>query len=119
MGHIFQGGQMLRGWSEYLKDLIRNPARAHASMERLARAHMDAFDRYCEKGSRNLDVIELTDDLGMQDKTGISPTMYRELIKPHQVRLYRHIKRKSRLRLALHSRGSAYALIPDLIEIGD
>jgi len=117
-GHIFQAGQFLRGWSEFLLDLAGNPAMAEEVMDRLVEAHIEAFDRYAETVYKHVDIIEVCDDIGMQDTTWISPDTYRKLIKPYHRRLYQHIKAKTGLPLLLHSCGSVSTLIHDFIEIG-
>ena len=117
-GHVFQAGQYLRGWSEFLLDLAGNPAMAEAVMDRLVEAHIKVFDRYAETVYKHVDIIEVCDDVGMQNTTWVSPDTYRKLIKPYHRRLYEHIKRKTGAPLLLHSCGSVSTLIPDLIEIG-
>jgi uroporphyrinogen decarboxylase len=117
-GHVFQAGQFLRGWSEFLMDLAGNPALAEGIMDRLVQAHIEAFDRYAETAYLHIDIIEVCDDVGMQNTTWVSPQMYRRLIKPYHQRLYQHIKAKTGALLLLHSCGSVSSMIPDFIEIG-
>lgn len=117
-GHVFQAGQFLRGWSEFLMDLAGNSALAEAIMDRLVQAHIEAFDRYAETVYKHVDIIEVCDDMGMQHSTWISPRTYRKLIKPYHQRLYHHIKTKTGAPILLHSDGSIFSLIPDFIEIG-
>jgi uroporphyrinogen decarboxylase len=117
-GHIFQAGQYLRGWSQFLLDLAGNPAMAEGVMDRLVEAHMAAFDRYADTVYKHVDIIQVCDDMGMQNTTWISPDTYRNLIKPYHQRLYQHIKNKTGAPLMLHSCGSVSAFIPDFIEIG-
>lgn len=117
-GHIFQGGQFLRGWTEFLLDFKSNPAIAEALMDRLADAHISAFDQYVTTVGKFVDVIQVNDDLGMQNSMWISPETYRKYVKPYHNKLFTHIKKNSNAPLFLHSDGSFYPIIPDLIEIG-
>lgn len=117
-GHIFQACQVLRGWDTFMMDLIARPKLAQALMERLTEAHIKAFDLYAETVAPHLDVILVCDDLGMQEAMWMSPDMYRRQIKPYHAKLYGHIKKKTGKPLLLHSDGSFYPVIPDLIEIG-
>ena len=48
----------------------------------------------------------------------MSPTLFRRLYKPRLRRLVAAIKRKTKARVYLHSCGSVYRFIPDLIECG-
>jgi uroporphyrinogen decarboxylase len=117
-GHVFQAGQYLRGWSEFLLDLAANPSMAEGIMDRLVESHIKAFDRYADTVYRHADIIQVCDDVGMQNSTWISPDTYRKLIKPYHRRLYQHIKNKTGKPLLLHSCGSVSTLLPDFIEIG-
>jgi uroporphyrinogen decarboxylase len=117
-GHVIAAAQILRGWDTFLVDLIEQPAFANALMSRLVDSYCERFDRYWDCMGRFLDVVMCYDDLGTQAAPFLSPDLYRAMIKPHHQRLYTHIKRKSGAFVFLHSDGSIYRLIPDLIEAG-
>jgi uroporphyrinogen decarboxylase len=65
-----------------------------------------------------VDVVSVSDDIGMQDRTTVSPEMYRRLIKPRQARAFRFIHDRTQAPLMYHTCGSVYAILDDLIEIG-
>ena len=67
-----------------------------------------------------IDIIVQEDDLGQQDRPLMSPQMYRELIKPRHKRIFKYLNENTNedTYLFLHSDGSIYDLMPDLIEIG-
>lgn len=117
-GHIFQAAQVLRGWSEFMLDLAVRPSFAEALMERITEGHMKAFEKYADTVGKHVDVIEVGDDLGMQHSLWMSPETYRKHVKPYHAKLYHFIKEKCDCRLLMHSDGSLYPIIPDLIEIG-
>jgi uroporphyrinogen decarboxylase len=117
-GHIFAAALQLRGYENFLLDLLVNPVLAEDLMDRLAEGHMRRFNRFAETVGKYLHVIHLEDDLGMQDRTIISPDIYRQRIKPYHSKLYAHIKRRCDAYLMLHTDGSVYPLIPDFIEMG-
>jgi uroporphyrinogen decarboxylase len=54
----------------------------------------------------------------MQTGSIISPKMYRKYIKPRHKQLIDFIHSRTKARVFLHSCGSVYNLIPDLIDIG-
>jgi uroporphyrinogen decarboxylase len=117
-GHIFAAGLQVRGYENFFLDLLANPVLAEALMDRLAEGHMRRFNRFAETVGKYLHVVHVEDDLGMQDRTMISPEVYRQRIKPYHSRLYRHIKNQCDAYLMLHTDGSVYPLIPDFIEMG-
>ena len=118
LGHILQAGQILRGWNQFVLALALTPVLAEAIINRLTEGHMRAFERYAETVGQHVDVIEVADDLGMQDGLWMSPEMYRKNVKPYHAKLYGFIKEKCDALLFIHSGGSLYPIIPDLIKIG-
>ena len=63
-------------------------------------------------------IIQMGDDLGTQQALEISPRLYREVFKPRQKLIFETVKRRSNLRVFLHSCGAIADIIPDLIEVG-
>jgi uroporphyrinogen decarboxylase len=116
--HILAAGQLLRGFESFMSDLLLNTKLAEALLTELV-------DGYCERANALfpalnglVDVILVNDDLGTQAGPMLSPKVYRARIKPHQRRLFSHLKSISGLPLLLHSCGSVRWAIPDLIEVG-
>ena len=116
--HIFAGAQMLRGFDTFLIDLVTNPALAECIMDELAGAFVRRFERYAAAVGRYVQIINVNDDMGTQTAPMISPRLYRQRVKPYQLQLFSYIKSHFDGYLFLHSDGSIYPLIPDLIEIG-
>ncbi|HTU03821.1 MAG TPA: uroporphyrinogen decarboxylase family protein, partial [Candidatus Sulfotelmatobacter sp.] len=117
-GHIFMAALQLRGWQEFMVDLMTGSALADALLDMLTEAHIRHFDRFARTVGKYIHVVHVEDDLGMQDRPLLSPALYRKCIKPYHQRLYAAIKAQCRARLLLHSDGAISPLIPDLIEIG-
>jgi uroporphyrinogen decarboxylase len=63
-------------------------------------------------------VVVLGDDLGGQDGPLFSPELYREIYKPRHRRLTDLIHRKTQAKTFLHSCGSIYWALPDIIDSG-
>jgi uroporphyrinogen decarboxylase len=116
--HVLAASQILRGWDVFLLDLLEQPDLAEALMERLVDAYCERFDHYWNCLGSYLDVVVVSDDLGTQVAPILSPELYRKRVKPYHKRLYSHIKKKPGAFLFMHSDGSIYKLIPDLIEAG-
>jgi len=116
--HVFAAGQILRGFENFMMDLLTDKPLAHALMGRLVDCYAERVRRYVEAVGEYCTVIQVNDDLGTQNGLQIAPETYREMIKPYHERLWGLIKKLSGKPLLLHSCGSIYELIPDLIEIG-
>jgi uroporphyrinogen decarboxylase len=116
--HILAAGQMLRGYEAFMADLVLNPGLAEALLTALVDAYCERADRVLAALGDSIDVLLVNDDLGTQSGPMLSPDLYRKLIKPHQRRLFAHLKSRTEAALLLHSCGSVRYAIPDLIEIG-
>lgn len=116
--HLFSAGQILRGFENFMVDLAGNKPLAHHLMGRLVEGYAERVERYLTAVGPYVDLIQVNDDLGTQTGPQLSPALYREMVKPYHARLWGQIKQLSGKPLLLHSCGSIYALLPDLIEIG-
>jgi uroporphyrinogen decarboxylase len=117
-GHVFQAAQSLRGWETFLMDLLVNRAFAEALMDHLAEANIRRFERYAATVGQYVHVIHFEDDLGMQDRPLLRPSLYREVVKPYQERLFRFARSRCDAYLLLHTDGAVAPFIPDFIEMG-
>jgi len=117
-GHIFQASQSLRGWEAFLVDLMVNPALAEALMDRLVEANLQRFERFAGTIGRYVDVVHFEDDLGMQDRPLLRPSLYRKLVKPYHKRLFEFAKLRCNAHILFHTDGAVAPLIPDFIEMG-
>jgi len=87
--------------------------------DKLVEVHLDGLDRLLPALGDNADLISLGDDLGMERGLLFSPKMYRRFFKPRHKLIIDHIKRLSpNLKVFLHSCGSIYSLLGDLVEVG-
>jgi uroporphyrinogen decarboxylase len=117
-GHLLQAGQVLRGWEAFLMDLLVNRKLAHAILDRLLQAHLARFDRFAATVGREVDVILFEEDLGMQDRSMMAPSTFRQMIKPYMGQLLTHARDRCDALILLHTDGAVRDLIPDLIEMG-
>ena len=118
--HLLAAGQILRGFENFMVDLLAEKTLAHALLDRLTAAYMKRADDLLDRAGagKHIDAMLLTDDLGTQGGPMLSPDTYREMILPYQRRLFAHLHSKTDAALCLHSCGSVHAFIPDLIDAG-
>ena len=116
--HLLAAGQILRGYENFMVDLLINKPLAHALLEMLTDAYIARCDRYFDSIGGNVQVVLLNDDLGIQTGPMLSSECYREILRPHQKRLFSFIKRKSGAFILFHSCGSVHRFIPSLAEAG-
>ena len=116
--HFLAAGQILRGYTTFMCDLMAEKALAHALLEALCQAYERRTETYLNALGAHLDVILVNDDLGTQNGPMLSPNLYREMIKPYQKRFFGYLRRRFQGALLLHSCGAIGEFIPDLIECG-
>jgi uroporphyrinogen decarboxylase len=80
--------------------------------------HLATLDRVLAAVGDLADVIRFGDDLGMDGGPLMSPETYRAIFKPRHAALNAYVHERSSLKTFLHSCGSIYQLLPDLIEAG-
>lgn len=109
----------LRGWENFYMDLAANPTFVSALMERYLDIKLRTAELALEKVGENIDIVMVSsDDLGMIDRTLVSPQMYRALIKPLQKKTFDFFKARTPAKRYFHCDGAVYPLIGDFIEIG-
>ena len=114
----FETCGMLRGLENWMVDLAADPGFAIALLKRVNDLQLTALEALLREAGPLLDLVVISDDLASQSAPLISPTMYRELIKPFHAELIAAIRRGSQAKVFYHSCGNVRLLIEDLIEVG-
>lgn len=115
---IFAPCQRLRGFGEFMGDMLSNPAFAEGLLSHVTEANVGRMVTLLKAVGDVVDIVEFPDDLGFQTQLQVSPSLYRRMVKPYHRKLVDAIKAHSKSKVFLHSDGSLYPLIKDLIEIG-
>ncbi len=106
------------GMEKAFMDLAANPGLMEAFTERLLEWQMAYWDMALDEVGEYVDLVQLNEDLGTQRGPMMAPATFRRIYKPRMRRLVEHIQKKTKARIYLHSCGSIYRFIPDIIEIG-
>ncbi len=117
-GNLLEGGHFLCGYEKFMFDLAADQKFIEYMLDRMVEMHLENLRRYLEAVGDYIQIIQMGDDLGTQLALQISPAMYRGLFKPRHKKIYDYVKDNSDIYVFLHSCGSVYDLIPDLIDIG-
>jgi uroporphyrinogen decarboxylase len=116
--NLFEWGTFMRRLDNFIMDLKRAPVEVERFLDALMVRHLASLEKICRTVGDVVDIIRLGDDLGMNTGPLMGPETYRKLFKPRHTILCNYIKTHSRMHTFLHSCGSIYKLIPDLIEAG-
>ena len=114
----FEHSLWLRGWEDFLMSFYEDPVIAEALLERTTQGAIELFDNMLSEIGDLIDIVSHGDDLGMQDRTLVSPEIYNKYIKKYHKRLFDFIKTKTKAKIFMHSCGSVHSIIPGLIEAG-
>jgi len=113
---IFETAWALRGLERLMMDFVLNPDIAGRILDIPYQYHLTAAKRLVEKG---VDMVWIGDDVGSQRSMLISPAQWREFLKPKMLNFISSLKGiNSEVKVAYHSDGNIYEIIPELIEIG-
>lgn len=110
--------QRVRGFAEFMGDMLDNPAFAEGLIEHITVVNVGRMEALVKAVGDIVDIVMFPDDLGFQTQLQLSPSLYRKLVKPRHRRLIDAIKRHSKAKVYIHTDGSVYGLLRDLIEIG-
>jgi uroporphyrinogen decarboxylase len=116
--HLLHAGTGLRGYEQFLCDLVAEPELAGALLDMLTETYLKRIDRYAPVLRGSVDVVLFNDDLGTQQGPMLSPEAYRALIKPRQAKLFAYAKKAFGAPIIFHSCGAVSEFIGDLVEAG-
>jgi uroporphyrinogen decarboxylase len=116
IGHIYEIAWQIRGYEEFLMDMISEPDRAELILETIAQDNI----RRAEAGARaGVDFIRTGDDVANQNTLMFRKDMWQRFIKSRWARVYEAARRiKPDIEIWYHSDGNITDIIPELIDIG-
>lgn len=118
-GGILQTAIELRGFNPFFVDLVINKEYVNVLLNKILDIYKGYYSTYLSMLGKYGDVIFVQDDFGMQSSMMMSPGMWREMIRPKEAELIRHIKALApHIKVIFHSDGSILPIIGDLAEIG-
>ncbi len=116
--NLFEWGTFLRGIDNFLCDLLLDPEGVERLLDALMERHLATLENVCHYVGDVCDILRFGDDVGMDSGPFMKPEIYRELFKPRHTILNDYVHKHSGMKTFLHSCGSIYLLMPDLIEAG-
>jgi uroporphyrinogen decarboxylase len=113
---IFETAWAMRGLEQLMTDFIEDPDLADAILDIPYKYHLIAAETLAGMG---VDMIWIGDDVGQQHGMLISPRHWRRFLKPRMANIIDRVKAVNpAVKVAYHTDGCVYAIIPELIEIG-
>lgn len=116
--NLFEWGTFLRRIDNFLMDTYADEENVEELVEQLMVRHLATLEKVCESVGDIVDILRFGDDLGMDTGMFMSREKYQTLFKPYHTKLNEYVHKHSSMKTLLHSCGSLYPIIPDLIDAG-
>jgi len=116
--NLFEWGTFLRRMDNFLMDLFISPDEVERLLDALLERHMAKIAKVCDTVGDVVDMIKFGDDLGTTTGPFFGPETYQQFFKPRHKQMCDYVKTHSKMHTYLHSCGSIYKLLPDLIDAG-
>jgi len=115
-GQLFETACRLRGFNNFLRDMLVNQKLAHYLLDQLTAIMIHNSLILARSG---IDILLLDDDVASPGQLMISPDMWREYYKPRLADAIRIAREEApELLVFYHCDGNFTRLLPDLVEIG-
>lgn len=117
-GNMFESGTSLRGMANFMIDMYTDKKKTKYLLDKLVEINLAKLKMIIDGVGEYVDLLQFGDDLGGQESPFMSPDIYREVFKPRHKKMWDLVHSSSNCKILLHSCGSIYKLIPDLIDAG-
>ena len=116
LGHMYETAWQIRGYEQFLIDMIERPAWAECLLERLMHRNM-LFATACARAGA--DLILCGDDVANQKAMMFAPDTWRAMMLSRWRRVWQEVKSiNAQCRIWYHSDGNILAIVGDLVEAG-
>jgi uroporphyrinogen decarboxylase len=116
--NLFEWGTFLRKMDNFLMDIYEEDDEVIRLVEALTELHLRSLENVCKAVGDIVDILRFGDDLGMSTGMFMSQEKYRTIFKPGHSKMCEYVHKHSTMKTFLHSCGSIYPILGDLIEAG-
>ena len=114
----FERACAMQGMDTFLLHMALSPDVARALLARISDLCTRLMGHFLDACGDLIDIVKIGDDLGSQDRLLMSPTMYRDLLKPFHAAFIAFIRQRTKAKIFFHTDGDVFDLVEDLVEIG-
>jgi len=113
---LFEIAWYMRGMEKFMMDMITEPDLVNYHLDRITDIRCVMIEKFAATG---VDVIRLGDDVGTQIGMMISPSQYREFLKPRMKKIIDSAKKiNPGVLIDYHCDGNIMPIIQDFIDVG-
>jgi uroporphyrinogen decarboxylase len=110
--------QYLRGYEQWLMDIVLNPEFLDTLMDRALAWWLDLAGAVLDEVGHYVDVVAIGDDVAFHDRPMVDLARYRKLFKPRHRQMMDLVKAKSKAKVLYHCCGAVKSLIGEFSNIG-
>lgn len=116
VGHMYETAWQIRGYEEFLMDMMTQPAWAECLLERIAQNNMIIATAAARAGA---DELLCGDDVANQQALMFPPELWRRMMLSRWSKIWAEVKRiNPAMRLWYHSDGNITAIVDELVKAG-
>lgn len=116
VGHMYETAWQIRGYEEFLTDMLDQPAWAECLLERLCEQNLIRARMFARAGA---DQITTGDDVASQKALMFTPALWRRMMLPRWARVWAAVKEiNPAIKIWYHSDGNVIDIIPEMIDAG-
>jgi len=116
VGHMYETAWQIRGYEQFLMDMVERPAWAECLLERLFEQNMIRATAYARAGA---DLIRCGDDVANQNTLMFSPGLWKKMMLSRWGKVWAAVKDiNPQARIWYHSDGNIEDIIPHLLDAG-
>jgi uroporphyrinogen decarboxylase len=113
---IFETSWYLTGLEKFMCDMMLQPPYFNKLLDKVMNMNLGVGKELIRRG---VDLLWAGDDFGAQGGMLMSPEQFRQIFKPRMKFMFGEFRKVNpAIKIAWHTCGSVYPIIPDLIEIG-
>lgn len=114
--HMYEDSWQIRGYEEFLMDMIQNPEMCEYILDKVTERNMKKAVAAAKAG---VDILISGDDVANQRDLMFSIELWRKFMKSRWAKVYQAAREiKPDIQIWYHSDGNIQSIIPELIEIG-
>lgn len=115
-GHMYETAWQIRGYEQFLMDMIERPAWAQCLLDRIASQNRL---RAIGAAKAGVDLLRTGDDVANQNAMMFQPDMWREMMHSRWAGIWKEVKAISPgTMIWYHSDGNIMPVVPDLVDAG-
>jgi uroporphyrinogen decarboxylase len=116
IGHMYEVAWQIRGYEQFLMDMVERPAWAECLLERLAEQNRQRARAYAQAG---VDLVRCGDDVANQRAMMFAPDTWRRLMLSRWRTVWQEVKQiNPDCQIWYHSDGNIGEIVGDLVEAG-